>query len=943
MPPRLLLPDAPALVTPAPGRAALLTPDGELSMLRPQQVAAALRELGPPIVVHAPATAKRLNLPGLPGAWDLLELFAFCLPAQPAPPTPRGLALALDMPPPADAESAAALLPEIATELLRRLARARNAPLNKDAAILAARMRDAASWPWADSVLAALGQPTARGSNDGLKVWRALPEWEEPSPPPPPGSHPVTPADARTRLAEILGEGAEQRPSQADFASAASMAFTPREVPGEPRLVLAEAGTGTGKTLGYVAPASLWAERNGAPVWIATYTRNLQRQLDQELARLYPDPEERRRHVVIRKGRENYLCLLNYDEAASGAMPARLPALALVARWALATRDGDLLGGDFPGWLVELFPPGAISLLADRRGECIHSACPHWKRCYVEHSIRRAAHARLVVANHALVMVQAALGGGDDGPALRYVFDEGHHLFDAADGAFSAALSGAEMAELRRWLLGNEGGRSRARGLRRRLEEMLADHPVLVPPLELTERAARALPSAGWWDRWAALPEAEADLAEDEGATPTDPRPILPANTINPDIAENFLRAVRAQILARTEDGDPLYDAECDLQPLHEDLPAAAIVLEDALERLRAPLKNLSKLLNDLLEDPDEELETGDRIRLETATRSIDRRAVMPLTAWISMLARLREPPAEPGQRPTYVDWLALTRRDGRDIDAGLHRHWLDPTVPFASQVAGPAHGVLIASATLRDAARHDPEAAWREAEARTGVQHLPAPAIRAALPSPFDYAANTRAFVVEDITRDSPGQIAAAMQQLFLASGGGALGLFTAIRRLRDVHARIAPALAEAGIPLYAQHVDAMDSATLVDIFRAEEDSCLLGTDALRDGVDVPGQALRLLVFDRVPWPRPSILHRERRIHLSGGRPGAYDDAIARHRLRQAFGRLIRRADDRGVFVLLDPRTPTRLLGGLPEGVVPQRLGLAEAVRQTAAFLSGD
>ncbi|KAA2215234.1 ATP-dependent DNA helicase [Pseudoroseomonas oryzae] len=934
------MPGAPALVAPAPGRAALLTPDGELSLLTAREVPAALRELGPPICVHAPATAKRLNLPGLPGAWDLLELFAFCLPAQPAPPTPRGLALALDLPPPADAESAAALLPEIATELLRRLARARQAPLNRDAAALAARLGEAANWPWAESVVAALGQPGARPSQEALKVWRGLPEWEEPSPPPPPGSLPVTPAEARARLAEILGEDAEQRPSQGDFASAASLAFTPRDLPGEPRLVLAEAGTGTGKTLGYVAPASLWAERNGAPVWIATYTRNLQRQLDQELARLYPDPEERRQRVVIRKGRENYLCLLNYDEATAGVMPARLPAMALVARWALATRDGDLLGGDFPGWLVELFPPGAISLLADRRGECIHSACPHWKRCYVEHSIRRAAHARLVVANHALVMVQAALGGGDDGAALRYVFDEGHHLFDAADGAFSAELSGAEMAELRRWLLGNEGGRGRARGLRRRLEELLAEHPALVPPLDLTERAARALPSPGWWDRWAALPQAEEERAEAQDEAPADPRPALPVPA-SPEVAETFLRAVRAQILARSAEADPLYDAECDLHPLHDVLPGAAALLEDALERLRAPLKHLNKLLADLLEDPDQELETGDRIRLETATRSIERRAIMPLTAWISMLARLREPPAEPGQRPTYVDWLALSRREGRDIDAGLHRHWLDPTVPFASQVAAPAHGVLIASATLRDTARKDPDAAWREAEARTGVQHLPNPAIRASLPSPFDYAANTRAFVVEDISRDSPGQIAAAMQQLFLASGGGALGLFTAIRRLRDVHARIAPALAEAGLPLYAQHVDAMDSATLVDIFRAEEDSCLLGTDALRDGVDVPGRALRLLVFDRVPWPRPSILHRERRIHLSGGRPSAYDDAIARHRLRQAFGRLVRRADDRGVFVLLDPRTPSRLLAGLPDGVVPQRLGLAETVRQTTAFLS--
>ncbi len=86
------------------------------------------------------------------------------------------------------------------------------------------------------------------------------------------------------------GRDAEQRPGQADFADAASAAFAPRATRGDPQMVLAEAGTGTGKTLGYVAPASLWAERNGAPVWISTYTRHLQRQVEAELARLYPDP-----------------------------------------------------------------------------------------------------------------------------------------------------------------------------------------------------------------------------------------------------------------------------------------------------------------------------------------------------------------------------------------------------------------------------------------------------------------------------------------------------------------------------------------------------------------------------------------------------------------------------------------------------------------------------
>jgi len=113
------------------------------------------------------------------------------------------------------------------------------------------------------------------------------------------------------------------------------------------------------------------------------------------------------------------------------------------------------------------------------------------------------------------------------------------------------------------------------------------------------------------------------------------------------------------------------------------------------------------------------------------------------------------------------------------------------------------------------------------------------------------------------------------------------------------------------------------------------------LGTDAMRDGVDVPGRALRLVVFERVPWPRPDILHRERRVHLSGGDPTGFDDRVVRFRLRQAFGRLIRTATDRGVFVLLDRQTPGRLLSAFPAGVPVRRVGLAEAVQETHNFLA--
>ena len=268
-----------------------------------------------------------------------------------------------------------------------------------------------------------------------------------------------------------------------------------------------------------------------------------------------------------------------------------------------------------------------------------------------------------------------------------------------------------------------------------------------------------------------------------------------------------------------------------------------------------------------------------------------------------------------------------------------MYRHWVDPTIPFAGELLSRAHGVLVTSATLRDNPPDAPDD-WTSAEVRTGALHLPLPAQRASLASPFDYAGRTRVFIVTDVQRNDADQVAAAYRELFKAAGGGAIGLFTAIQRLRAVHDRIAEPLDAAGIPLLAQHVDAMDTGTLVDIFRAETDSCLLGTDAVRDGVDVPGRSLRLIVFDRVPWPRPDLLHRARKAAFGGS---AYDDMITRLRLKQAYGRLLRRADDAGVFVMLDARTPTRLTTAFPDGVEVNRVGLAEAIAETGAFLGAD
>ena len=195
-------------------------------------------------------------------------------------------------------------------------------------------------------------------------MWEDLPEWQDQAPEPAPSDLAVEPAETRRRLADLLGPEAEQRPQQADYAEALVPAFAPRPAEDAPNVVLAEAGTGVGKTLGYLAPAGLWAERNKGAVWISTFTRHLQNQIDQELDRLYPNPALKAARVVLRKGRENYLCLLNLAELSGPAALRTQDAVAfgLMARWTMATRDGDLAGGDLPGWLGDI-----LGRLAHRR------------------------------------------------------------------------------------------------------------------------------------------------------------------------------------------------------------------------------------------------------------------------------------------------------------------------------------------------------------------------------------------------------------------------------------------------------------------------------------------------------------------------------------------------------------------------------------------------
>ncbi|MDI9349225.1 MAG: helicase C-terminal domain-containing protein, partial [Candidatus Symbiobacter sp.] len=519
-----------------------------------------------------------------------------------------------------------------------------------------------------------------------------------------------------------------------------------------------------------------------------------------------------------------------------------------------------------------------------------------------------------------------------------HIFDEGHHLFDAADSAFSISLTLDDAAQMRRWLIGGVGQNPlnsgftnglRSQGLMARLDQALAGAG------GGTGAGGSGGGSLGAGGQSASESQAVKIITEAAYELPADHWAERMIAGRASGLLESLFRVIRQQILATSASrNQEEYPLECEKLPLWDGLAGLAADNAENMRQLYAALSKLRTLLLARLEGDGEKMSPNSRAALQSLADSLQNKAILPIGTWYKLLEQMAEPPP-----PNCVDWLELTRYRRLERNIGIYRHFIDPTRPLAAAWRQSVPGLVITSATLTEATTDTPENDWLRAEQRCGTAHFTSPSFRARVASPFDYAAQTKILILTNVGRHNMGERAAAYRDLFLAAGGGGLGLFTAIDSLREIHQRLQAPLAEAEIMLLAQHIDPMNRATLIDIFRAEENSCLLGTDAIRDGVDVPGRSLRLLIFDRVPWPRPTILHRARRSHYGGH---AYDESLARLKLKQAFGRLIRRQSDRGVFVMMDRQTPTRLLSAFPSEVLVERVSLSEAIATTREFVGG-
>ncbi|MEJ2262724.1 MAG: helicase C-terminal domain-containing protein [Anaerolineales bacterium] len=648
----------------------------------------------------------------------------------------------------------------------------------------------------------------------------------------------------------------EHRPQQVEMLRAIAQALS------ESRHLMVEASTGVGKSLAYLVPAALWALQNNTRVVVSTNTINLQ---DQLINKDIPDVREAlgiELRAAVLKGRSNYLCprRLEIFRRRGPETADEIRVLAKIMTWLRDSGTGDRGDINLNG-PVEREIWGRIS--AEDEGctseNCLQrtgGACPFYRA-------RQAAQsAHILIVNHALLLADVATGNRVLPEYDYLIVDEAHHLEEATTNALSFRVTQYEMGRLLRELGGPKSG-------------------VL-----------------GWC------------LGSLEGVlSPSDFAAVNQIVQQATDLAFRFENQARQffitinDFLAEQRDGRPVgtYAHQERILPATRTQPAweaVEIIWDDAQQTLHALLENvahLAELMANLLESlPEESLD------LYTQLTDLYRRLK-------EVQDNLNALVFDPDEGQIY--WAEI-QPDGRKLSlhaAPLHIGPLMERYLWYEKAA-----VILTSATLTAAGEFD------YLRGRLYARD----AYELALGSPFDYESAALLYVPNDIPEPSDRHgfqraINQSLIRLCRATGGRALVLFTSYAQLRSTSQAIAPALAENDIQVYEQGEGASPHA-LLESFRIADKAVLLGTRAFWEGVDVPGEALSVLVIVKLPFDVPSD-------PIIASRSETFEDPFYQYalpeailRFRQGFGRLIRTQYDRGVVAILDRRVLTKRYGRL-------------------------
>jgi|KBSSwiStaDraftv2_1062776.scaffolds.fasta_scaffold00466_3 ATP-dependent DNA helicase DinG len=602
------------------------------------------------------------------------------------------------------------------------------------------------------------------------------------------------------------------RPQQLAMAQAIATAIAQR---GQ---LVAEAGTGTGKTFAYLVPALLF----GGKVIISTGTKTLQDQLFERDLPLVRDALAAPVTVALLKGRANYVCHYHLERAArEDRLPSRddvrhLPKIIAFAR---ASERGDRAElADVPEQ-ASIWP-----LVTSTRDNCLGQNCPHHAACFVLKARKEALDADVVVVNHHLFFADVMLRDEGVSELLpncnTVILDEAHQLPDTATLFFGEQVTAGQLAELAR-------------------------------DAEIVARAAaRDVP----------------DL---------------------PDAASELVPAIRKLRLAA---GDMPAKHARDVIMAREGFAQALDGLAAALDRLATELSHFA--------ERGEELATVARRAFE-ASRQIAR--------WRD--GATEAVPDSPDEAQEWIRWIDITPH-GFLLQASP----LSIAPLMRRQVEGSARTWIFTSATL--AVGSD----FSHYTSQLGLDD----AATGAWDSPFDYPQQGLLYVPRGLpppnTTDHTDAVVDAALPLLKASGGRAFLLFTTLRALAQARERLADAFARDGLafPLLVQG-EGSRSELLVR-FRELGNAVLLGSASFWEGVDVPGNALSLVVIDKLPFAPPDdplLAARLDRLRADGGNPFmAWQLPQAAISLKQGAGRLIRTETDRGVLAICDPRLTDKPYG---------------------------
>ena len=659
--------------------------------------------------------------------------------------------------------------------------------------------------------------------------------------------------------------------------------------------LVVEAGTGVGKTFAYLVPALLSGER----VLLSTATKALQDQLfARDLPRLVQALNLPIRLALL-KGRSSYLCTHRMEMARRDTqIPDRhtVHLLSRVETWSLSTRTGDL--AELPG-LDERSP--LIPLITSNRENCLGSQCPKFKTCHVNAARREALGADLVVINHHLFFADMAVretGMAELLPSVRVViFDEAHQLNEVGVNFLGHQLGTAQLLDVTRDILAT--GLQLARGL--------ADWQGVCSGLE---RAARELRLIGG----KRMGQVKLRWTEDapEG--------------IHPGAWEQSLQDVGAACVQALQALDTVSEIAPDFMRLHD--------------RVAEVAKRIDAFLNPC---------APDAVRWVDVSASQMRLMEAPLDIAETVRERLMKQSAVAADADADPESLAW-HDDASFDDAFASHRASDDASPFDSALPAPPaqdtrpRAWVFTSATLGD----DPRLRWFTEPC--GLES--ATVLRVS--SPFDYPAQASLYVPRDIVRPNDpahsAQVAAIASDSVRRLGGRTLVLTTTLRALRAIGDVMKQQLEGSGLEVLVQ--GEWPKRYLMERFRegahVGEGGCVLVASAtFWEGFDVPGDALQLVIIDKLPFPPPNdplVEARSKRLESQGRSPfNDYFVPEAVVALKQGAGRLIRTESDQGVLVMCDNRLVTtaygrRLIAALPP---MQQLQTADALAQSLDALN--